>query len=132
MKPLRSRRARAGHLLVEALAGGAILSLALASLASGEIASRQQLLRGIEELEMERAAAERLETLYAQPSDAPAWLAPSSGPVPGHPDWTWTLTPTLIEDGNLRGATTLLRYRRATVTITASESRTLTREMLRW
>jgi hypothetical protein len=117
---------------VEALAGGALLSLTLAALVAGEVASRRRLTESIEALEMERAATERLEYLRAQPTVAPVWKEPSSGPVSGHPDWVWTITPAPVEDGNVRGALTSLRYLRATVTIVAPDGRTVVREALRW
>jgi hypothetical protein len=117
---------------VEALAGGAVLSLTLAALVAGEVASRRRLARSIEELELERAATERLEYLRAQPPGAPAWSLPSSGPVLGHPEWVWTITPAPAEDGNVRGALTSFSYLRATVTITAPDGRTVEREAVRW
>jgi hypothetical protein len=128
----RSKRGRAGHLLVEALAGGALLSLTLAALMSGEVASRRRLSQSIEDLELERAATERLEYLRSLPLGAPAWRAPSSGPVLGHPEWVWTITPEPVEDGNVRGALTSFRYLRATVTLMTPEGRTVVREALRW
>jgi hypothetical protein len=128
----RSRRRRAGHLLVEALVAAVLLSLTLAALASGEVASRRSLSRGIEDLEMVRAATERLEYLRAQSSDSPAWVTPSSGPVGGHPEWTWSITPRVVEDRNVRGVLTSLRYLSATVIITAPDGRTVKREALRW
>ena len=128
----RPSRRQAGHLLVEALAGGVLLSLTLAALVSGDVASRRRLEQSIESLELERAATERLEYLRSQPSNAPAWLAPSTGPVPGHPEWRWTLTPAPVEDGDVRGALTSLRYLRATVTIQTPDGRTVVREALRW
>lgn len=128
----RSRRRQAGHLLVEALAGGALLLLALTALVSGDVASRRLLTQSIESLELERAATERLEYLRAQPTNAPAWREPSRGPVPGHPEWTWTITPALVEDGNVRGALTSFRYLRATLTVETPEGRTVQRQALRW
>ena len=128
----RSRRRQAGHLLVEALAGGVLLSLTLTALVSGDVASRRRLEQSIESLELERAAAERLEYLRAQPSNAPAWLAPSNGPVPGHPEWSWTIAPAPVEDGDVRGALTSFRYLRAAVTIKTPGGRTVEREALRW
>ncbi|MBN1205432.1 MAG: hypothetical protein JXB05_10960 [Myxococcaceae bacterium] len=132
MKAWRARRSRAGHLLVEALAGGVLISLTIAALASGEVAARRSLSRGIEELELERVAAERLEYLRAQPSNSPAWGAPSGGPVLGHPEWAWSITPELVEDRNVRVGFSPLRYLRATVTVTAGDGRTVVREVLRW
>lgn len=132
MSSRRSRRGRAGHLLVEALAAGALLSLTLAALASGEVAAQRSLLRDIDGLEMVRAASERLEYLRAQPSDSPVWQAPSGGLVPGHSGWSWTIVPMPVEDGNVSGALTSFRYLRATVTITTEEGRTVVREALRW
>ncbi|MDY7227407.1 hypothetical protein [Hyalangium rubrum] len=129
---LRRARQGRGHLLMEALAGGVLLSLTLAAIASGEVASRRRLYRGIEALEMERAATERLEYLRSQPLNSPVWTAPSSGSVPGHSDWVWTLAPVHVEDGNVRGALTSFSYLRATVTITAPDGRTVVRETLRW
>jgi hypothetical protein len=117
---------------MEALAGGVLLSLAIAGLASGEIASRRSLLRSIEELEMERAVADRLEYLRAQPSSSPAWTARSGGTVPGHPDWVWTLTPEFMEDRDVRVGFPTFFYRRAGVTLTTGDGRTLVREVLRW
>jgi hypothetical protein len=132
MSPQRSRRGQAGHLLVEALVGGAVLSLTIAALASGELAARRSLWRDLEELEMVRAATERIEYLRSQPVGAPAWTVPSSGPVPGHPEWTWTITPELVEDPHVYGVSTPVRYLRARVVITASERHSLEREVLRW
>lgn len=128
----RSQRSRAGHLLVEALVGGVLLSLTLAAIASGEVAARGSLARGIEELELERAVAERLEYLRAQPSNSPAWMAPSGGPVPGHPEWAWSITPEFVEDRNVREGFSSFRYLRATVTLTAGDGRTVVRQVLRW
>lgn len=132
MSRSRLRRRWAGHLLVEALAGGALLSLTLAALVSGEVASRRRLNQAIEELELERAATERLEYLRSLPPGAPAWMAPSSGPVLGHPEWVWSITPVPVEDGNVRGALTSFRYLRATVTIMAPDGRSVVRQALRW
>jgi hypothetical protein len=128
----RSKRSRAGHLLVEALAGGVLLSLTLAALASGEVAARRSLTRGIEELELERAAAEQLEYLRAQPPGSAVWRSPSGGTVPGHPDWAWTITPESVEDLDVRMGFPSFRYLRARVTLVTPEGRTLVREALRW
>ncbi|WP_224244432.1 type IV pilus modification PilV family protein [Hyalangium gracile] len=132
MRRWGSKRSRAGHLLVEALAGGVLLSLTIAALASGEVASRRLLSRGIDELEMERAATERLEFLRAQPSSSPAWTGPSGGVVPGHPEWAWTITPEFVEDHDVRMGFPSFHYRRAKVTITAGDGRKVVREALRW
>ncbi len=132
MRRWRSRRSRAGHLLVEALAGGVVLSLTLAALASGEVASRRSLVRGIEDLEMERAATERLEFLRAQPPSSPVWTAQSKGTVQGHPEWAWTITPELVEDPNVRMGFSSFHYVRAKVTVTAGDGRAVVREVLRW
>jgi hypothetical protein len=117
---------------VEALAGGVLLSLTIAALASGEMAARDSLSRSIEGLELERVATERLEYLRAQPSNAPAWMAPSGGPIPGHPEWAWTITPELVEDRNVRAGFPAFRYLRATITVTNGNGRTVEREVLRW
>lgn len=132
MKARGSKRSRAGHLLMEALAGGVLLSLAIASLASGELSSRRTLLRGIEELEMERAATERIEYLRTQPSSSPAWTAPSGGLVPGHPEWLWSVTPERVEDREVRAGFPTFRYLRATVRVSTPDGRTVQREVLRW
>ena len=132
MKSRRSKRSRAGHLLMEALAGGVLLSLAIAALASGEIASRRTLLRGIEELEMERTVTGLLESLRSQPADSPAWTASSGGVVPRHAGWVWTITPQLVEDRDVRVGFPSLRYLRAKVILTTQDGRTLKREALRW
>ncbi|WP_224361326.1 hypothetical protein [Hyalangium versicolor] len=132
MKRWGSKRRRAGHLLVEALAGGVLLSLALAALASGEVASHRLLARGIDDLEMERAATERLEYLRAQPANSPLWTQPSGGTVPGHPEWAWTIEPELVEDSNVHMGFSSFHYLRAKVTISAGDGRTVVREALRW
>ncbi len=132
MKARRSKRSRAGHLLMEALAAGVLLSLAIAALASGEIASRRTLLRSVDELEMERTATELLEYLRAQPSNSPAWTASSGGEVPGHPGWVWTITPELVEDRDVRVGFPSFRYLRARILLTTPDGRTLQREALRW
>lgn len=132
MKARRSKRSRAGHLLMEALAGGVVLSLAIAALASGEVASRRTLLRSIDELEMERTVTELLESLRAQPSNSPAWTASSGGAVPGHPGWVWTITPELVEDRDVRVGFPSFRYLRARVILTTQDGRTMQREALRW
>ena len=132
MKAWRSRRSRAGHLLTEALVGGVVLSLAIAGLASGDVASRRTLLRSIEELEMERTAAGLIESLRALPSNSPAWMAPSGGAVAGHPGWVWTITPELVEDRDVWWGFPSFRYLRARVTLTTSDGHTLQREVLRW
>jgi hypothetical protein len=128
----RSKRSRAGHLLIEALAGGVLLSLTLGALASGEVASRLSLSRSIEDLEMERAAADRLEYLRAQPVGSSVWMNPSGGTVLGHPEWAWTITPELVEDRGVRVGFPSFRYLRAKVPITAGGRRTVVREALRW
>jgi hypothetical protein len=117
---------------MEALAGGVLLSLAIAALASGEIASRRTLLRGIEELEMERTVTGLLESLRSQPADSPAWTASSGGVVPRHAGWVWTITPQLVEDRDVRVGFPSLRYLRAKVILTTQDGRTLKREALRW
>lgn len=117
---------------MEALAGGVLLSLALAALASGEVASRQMLSRGIDELEMERAATERLEFLRSQPVNSPVWAGPTQGTVPGHPEWIWTIVPEAATDNNVPAGVSSFRYLRATVTLTGGEGRTVQREVLRW
>lgn len=132
MKARRSRRSRAGHLLVEALVGGVVLSLTLAALASGEVTARRSLSRGIEELELERASTALLEYLRAQPPGSPMWTAPSGGTVTGHPEWAWTITPELVEDRDVRVGFPSFRYLRARVTVVTADGRTWEREALRW
>jgi hypothetical protein len=132
VKAWRSRRSRAGHLLMEALAGGVVLSLAIAALASGEISSRRALLRSIDELEMERTATQLLEYLRSQPSSSPAWTASSGGTVIGHPGWVWTITPEFVEDRDVWAGFPSFRYLRARATLTTPDGRTLQREALRW
>jgi len=132
VKAGRSRRSRAGHLLVEALVGGVLLSLTLAALASGEVSARRSLSRSIEELELERASTGLLETLRAQPPGSPAWTGPSGGTVPGHPEWAWTITPEFVEDRDVRVGFPPFRYVRARVSIVTGDGRTLEREALRW
>jgi hypothetical protein len=132
VSPQRWRRSRTGHVLVEALIGGVVLSLAIAAIASGELASRESLLRDIHELELLRVASERVEYLRSLPSTAPAWTASSSGPVPGHPGWTWTITPERVEDPHIHGTPAPVRYLRAKIVITVSEHHHLKREVLRW
>lgn len=132
MSRWRSRRSRAGHLLVEALAGGVVLSLTLAALASGEVASRRSLARSIDDVEMERAADERLEFLRAQPPSSPVWTTLSNGTVQGHPEWTWTIVPEFVEDPNVRMGFSSFHYVRAKVTISAGDDRTVLRELVRW
>ena len=112
--------------------GGVVLSLTLAAIASGEVAARRSLSRGIEELELERAATALAEYLHAQPSDSPAWTAPSGGTFPGHPEWAWTITPELVEDRDVRVGFPSFRYVRARITLVTPEGRTLEREALRW
>lgn len=121
-----------GHVLVEALAGGVVIVLVLGGLASSEIAARRLLDRGIDDVEMARAASERLEFLRAEPSTSAAWTAPSNGTVTGHPGWTWKVEPAGITDSAVSGAVTSLPFRRARVTITGADGRTLTVEELRW
>lgn len=132
MKFWRSRRSRAGHLLAEALVGGVLLSLTLAALASGEVAARRSLSRSIEDLELERAATNLLESLRALPPDSAAWISPSGGTVPGHPEWAWTLTPLLMEDRDVRVGFPPFRYVRARLTLVTPQGRTVEREVLRW
>lgn len=132
MRRWRSKRSRAGHLLMEALAGGVVLSLTLAALASSEVESRRSLVRGIDDLEMERAATERLEFLRAQPPGSLVWAKPSSGTVQGHPEWTWAIAPQFVEDPNVWMGFSSLHYLRAKVTITAGDGRAVVREVLRW
>ena len=133
MSTRRSKlRRRAGHLLVEALAAGVLLSLTIAALAAGEVASRRSLVRSIEALEMERAATERLEYLRSQPTNSPAWAGPSGGAIPGHPGWAWTITPEFLEDRDVRVGFPSFRYVRARVVITAGDGRFVTRDALRW
>ena len=112
--------------------GGVLLSMTLAALASGEIAARRSLSRGIEELELERAATSLLEALRAQPLNSPLWGAPSGGTVPGHPEWAWAITPEWVEDRNVREGFPSFRYVRARVTLVTPDGRTLERETLRW
>lgn len=132
MRTRRSMRSRAGHLLTEALAGGVLLSLAIAALASGEVAARRALLRSVEELELERAAAALAESLRAQPSGSPAWTASSGGTVPGHPEWVWTITPVPVEDREVQVGFPTFRYLRARVTVSTPDGRTVQTEALRW
>lgn len=132
VKAWRSKRSRAGHLLTEALVGGVVLSLTIAALASGDVASRRLLLRSIDELEMERTTTGLLEYLRSQPSSSPAWTAPSGGVVAGHPGWVWTITPELVEDRDVWVGFPSFRYLRARVILTTSDGRTLQREALRW
>lgn len=132
MRRWGSRRSRAGHLLVEALAGGVVLSLTLAALASGEVASRRLIARSIDELEMERAATERLEFLRAQPPNSPTWTGPSGGVVEGHPEWAWTITPEFVNDNDVSIGFGSFHYVRATVTITSGDGRKVVRQVVRW
>lgn len=132
MKARRSRRSRAGHLLAEALVGGVLLSLTLAALASGEVAARRSLSRSIQELELERALTDLLESLRAQPPGSLAWTAPSGGTVPGHPEWAWTITPEFVEDLDVQVGFPSFRYLRAKVSIVTGDGQVLEREALRW
>ena len=63
--------------------GGVVLSLAIAALASGDVASRRFLLRSIDELEMERTTIGLLEYLRSQPSSSPAWMVHPEGWLQG-------------------------------------------------
>jgi hypothetical protein len=126
------RRGARGHLLLEALAGGAIVLLVLAGLASSEMASRRVLDRGIDDVELARAATERLEFLRAQPPTSPAWTTPSAGAVVGRPGWTWSIAPDAFVDTAAVGLTAAPSLRRARVTITAGDGRAVTVEALRW
>jgi hypothetical protein len=117
---------------MEALAGGVILSLALAAIASGEVASRRLFARGIDDLEMERAVTERLEFLRAQPPNSPMWTGPSGGVVEGHPGWAWTITPEFVNDSDVRIGFGTFHYVRAKVTVTGGDGRKVEREVVRW
>jgi hypothetical protein len=128
----RGLRAPRGHLLLEALVGGAIILLVLAGLASSEIASRRVLDRGIDDVELARAATERLEFLRAEPPTSAAWTAPSAGAVPGRPGWTWSIAPDVFVDTAVSGLSAPPSLRRARVTITAGDGRAVTVEALRW
>jgi hypothetical protein len=125
-------RSRAGHVLLESLVGGAVIVLVLAGLASGEIASRRILDRGIDDVELARAAAERLEFLRSQARTSPAWTGPTTGPVTGHPGWTWLIEPAAHSDSDIGGLPQPVEFLRANVTITAVDGRTLQVEALRW
>lgn len=132
MRFWRSRRSRTGHLLAEALVGGVLLSLTLAALASGEVTARRSLSRSIEDLELERASTDLIESLRALPSSSSAWTSPSGGTILGHRDWAWTLTPELIEDRDVRVGFPPFRYVRARLLVVTPQGRTLEREVLRW
>jgi hypothetical protein len=123
---------RRGHVLVEALAGGAVIALVLAGLASSEINARRLLDRSIDDVEMARAASERLEFLRAEPSTSASWTVASNGAVTGHPGWSWKIEPAAFTDSAVSGVVTSLPIRRARVTITGVDGRTLTVEELRW
>jgi hypothetical protein len=128
----RARRGAVGHVLVEALVGGSVILLVLAGLSSGEIASRRLLDRGIHDVELARAAAERVEFLRSQPRTAPAWAGMTTGPVAGHPGWTWRIEPEAHTDGAIGGLTQPVVFRRAVVTITAADGRLLQMRAMQW
>jgi hypothetical protein len=70
--------------------------------------------------------------LRSEPSNSPAWTAPSGGAVAGRPGWVWTITPEFVEDRDVRVGFPSFRYLRARVILTTSDGRTLQREVLRW
>jgi len=124
-------KAPRGHLLLEALAAGALVLLAITAVASGVVQAARDGAIAREDQAAWRLAANELERLRALPLGAPAWAAGVTGPVapPGHPDWSLTVTVSDVADPSLAGVS----HKRAQVNVTwRNGARQADVETLRW
>lgn len=132
-----ARRAESrGHLLIEAMVGGAVLLLAIGGISSALTASSESLARATLDQQALDEAQARVEWLRAQPLTSPAWLVtstPASGFVPSHPDWRWQIDVAEVNDTFVSGAAMVLKYRKATVTVRyGAPQREVSLETLKW
>jgi len=115
------KRARRGHVLVEALVSAAILFWAMSGLVAGLVAGAKLLGTA----SVDRAATDvvsgEVERLRALPITDPVWAAGASDAgVVGHP--SWTLVRVVTNDVDVDAGVVPLTYRHAVVTVTYGAS----------
>lgn len=116
------RRARRGYVLVEALAAGAVLALAVAGLLTGLSQAGGHVGRAQADRYAAHRAQQELERLRTLPGSAPEWLVgtpPTPTPCPDPPlpeGWTCTVLVTQVADSDV-GFPASITYRRARVTL---------------
>jgi len=118
----RSAGARRGHVLVEAMASGAILFWALGGLAAGLLAGSKLIGTAAADRAATNAVAGQVERLRSLPVSHPAWAAGTTDAgVPGHP--TWNLFTTVVDELDVDAGVPLpLTYKHAVITITYGTS----------
>lgn len=121
MRPGARRRMTRGHLLLEAVAGGVVLLLAIAAISTALSASSTSMSRANINQQAEQEALAKIEALRAAPLTSTAWaVGTTSGNLTGaHANWTWQIQITPISDALDAGINPpTLTYRKAVVTIT--------------
>lgn len=117
----RRRRHRRGHVLVEAMASGAILFWALGGLVAGLVAGSRLLGTAAADRAATDVVASQVERLRALPVSNAAWAAGTTAvAVAGHP--TWTLTTTVADVVDNDAGPVPLTYKQAVVTVTYGAS----------
>lgn len=126
-----SRRARRGHLLLEALVASAVFLTAIGGLAGGLIAASKQI--GIASLDQQALMIARgeLDSLQGERISSARWNVGSTGPsaVAGAPGFTLTTTVSAVAETT---GPVSISYRRAVVGVMHQSGRSVSLEALRW
>ena len=114
---MSARRISSGHILVEAMASGAILLWALAGVVAGLLGGARLLGTAAADRDATDAVTAQVERLRALPTSNAAWApgATDAG-VAGHPTWELQTTVIDVVDADT-GLPVPLGYKRAVVTV---------------
>ena len=127
---MTARRAASGHVLVEAMASGAILLWALAGLVAGLLAGARLLSTAAADRAATDVVTAQVERLRSLAPASTAWAAGSTDAgVPGHPGWDLRTTVVDVLDVDA-GVPVPLGYKRAVVTVSYGAA-TFTQEVYR-
>ncbi|MFL5353917.1 hypothetical protein [Archangium sp.] len=127
MSGLKRREAR-GYALVEAMVGGAVLMMALASVLGGLSAASGQVTRAVVEQRIQNALVDQTERLRALPTTDARWAVgtkaciPLETPAEWPVEWVCSIVVTAQPDTFTVGGSPLtVNYKRARVTITFAQ-----------
>ena len=125
------KRAPLGHLLLEAMIGGALFVTAVGGLAGALIAASKQIGLASYDAQSLMIARGEVEALLGEPLSSAHWAVGTTGPaaVAGAPGFTLTTTITSVTE--VAGPVSLT-YRQAQVTVTAPAGRSAALQARRW
>lgn len=122
------RRGARGYALVEAMVGGAVLMMALASVLGGLSAASGHVTRAVGEQRIQQALVDQSERLRALPATDAKWAVgtkaclPLETPSEWPGEWACSITVTAQPDTfTVGGASLTVNYKRAQVTITFAQ-----------